>query len=181
MSERNLARHFAAAVAAAGGAAQLRWAERVPVKDHLRRASLCDVALDTLHYNMGATGADTLYASVPVLHVPALAPVGRMMSAMLKALRMPELIFQNAEDVVDVAVALSDNRGAAKRARLRRKLVRRILWSPLYDVRAWVNDFDNALRLMWDQLVSMGDEQAPTWRQRTKHPHVVGTRPRAVF
>ena len=31
-------------------------AQRVPVKDHLRRAALCDVALDTLHYNMGATG-----------------------------------------------------------------------------------------------------------------------------
>ena len=34
----------------------LKWAERVPLKDHLRRAALCDMALDTFDYNMGATG-----------------------------------------------------------------------------------------------------------------------------
>ena len=53
VSERNLAREFEAA----GGAGRLIWAERMPIKDHLRRGALCDIGLDTLHYNMGATGS----------------------------------------------------------------------------------------------------------------------------
>jgi predicted O-linked N-acetylglucosamine transferase (SPINDLY family) len=40
VSERNLEREFAAA----GGGGNLIWAERVPVKDHLRRAPLCHLA-----------------------------------------------------------------------------------------------------------------------------------------
>ena len=69
-SERNLAREFAAHP----GPGRLVWVERVPVKDHLRRAALCHLALDTLHYNMGATGA----RSPCMLHVPNVLPrVGR--------------------------------------------------------------------------------------------------------
>ena len=40
--------------------------------------------------------------------------------------------------------------GAEKLQRLRRKLVRRIIWAPLFDVRAWVNDWSTALLCIWE-------------------------------
>ena len=71
---------------------QLVFAPRIKVKKHLRRAALCDVAVDTHEYNSGATAADTLFSGVPVIHLPGNKAVGRMLSAMLSSVRMLELI-----------------------------------------------------------------------------------------
>lgn len=78
--------------------------------------------------------------------------------------------------------------GRKKLRRLRAKLVRRILWSPLFDVGAWVNDMDLALRLVWEAHVA----RRTTTDSGTNHNHmgqhfdadvdnVVAVRPRAIF
>jgi len=92
VSQRNLRRELEAAGLAAS---QLVFAPRVKVKKHLRRASLCDIALDTHEYNSGATAADTLFAGVPTVHLAGNKAVGRMVSAMLNAARLPELIVRD--------------------------------------------------------------------------------------
>ena len=85
--------HMFVQVEAAGlSREQLVFAPRIKVKKHLRRAALCDVAVDTHEYNSGATAADTLFSGVPVIHLPGNKAVGRMLSAMLSSVRMLELI-----------------------------------------------------------------------------------------
>ena len=92
VSQRNLRREMEAAGLARE---QLVFAPRIKVKKHLRRASLCDIAVDTHEYNSGATAADTLFSGVPVVHLPGNKAVGRMLSAMLSAVRLPELIVRD--------------------------------------------------------------------------------------
>ena len=189
VSERNLLHEFQAPLAREGdrppALGRLLWAERVPVKDHLRRAALCDLALDTWHYNMGATGADTLYASVPVLHRPSTHAVGRMMASLLRALRMEELIVPDALEMLTLAAALTAPAGVGKLAALRIKLVRRILWAPLFDVRGWVNDLDTSLRLMWDEYLArppaVQGEAGGSRGGAARRFNVVTARPTAVY
>lgn len=95
VSQRNLRRELAQAGL---DHSQLVFAPRVKVKKHLRRASLCDIALDTHEYNSGATAADTLFAGVPTIHLPGNKAVGRMLSAMLSAVRLPELIVRDFDE-----------------------------------------------------------------------------------
>jgi len=64
---------------------------------------------------------------------------------------------------------------------LRTKLLRRIVWTPLFDVRAWVNDFDQSLRLMWDQYLDELGSQTSNKQVSNKALHILTSRPRAIF
>ncbi|KAJ1471460.1 glycosyl transferase family 41-domain-containing protein [Baffinella frigidus] len=174
VSHRNLRREFAAAGL---DPARLVFAPRVEVKEHLRRAALCDVALDTPNYNSGATAADTLFSSVPIVSLPGNKAVGRMVAAMHSALRTRELTVRTREDYAQVLRAVLMPRGGGQgkgmggaeggqhfggespppwrmAEQLKRKLTRSILWAPLFDVAKWVADFDQLARVMWDAHVA---------------------------
>ncbi len=60
------------------------------------------MAVDTPEYNSGATAADTLYAGIPIVHFPGNKAVGRMLSAMLNAVRLPQLIVRDRDDYREV-------------------------------------------------------------------------------
>ena len=112
VSQRNLRREMEAAGLSRE---QLVFAPRIKVKKHLRRASLCDIAVDTHEYNSGATAADTLFSGVPVLHLPGNKAVGRMLSAMLSAVRLPELIvrdFSEYQTLLEKLLLVSHGRHA---------------------------------------------------------------------
>uniref|UniRef100_A0A7S0NDZ6 protein O-GlcNAc transferase n=1 Tax=Hanusia phi TaxID=3032 RepID=A0A7S0NDZ6_9CRYP len=186
VSERNLRRELQAAGISSD---RLIFARRAAVKDHLRRAALCDLSLDTPNYNSGATGADTLFAGVPILHLPSMKPIGRMMSSMLKALRLEELIVRNHEEYFKLAHRFaqqgsSETWGERAIDKLKTKLLRRIIWSPLFDVSAWVNDFDQMCRTLWDMYTMTRDEstdgaddqQQASW----KAMNIFGARPRGL-
>ncbi|EKX54195.1 hypothetical protein GUITHDRAFT_84189 [Guillardia theta CCMP2712] len=186
VSERNLRRELQAAGVSPD---RLIFARRAAVKDHLRRAALCDLSLDTPNYNSGATGADTLFAGVPILHLPSTKPIGRMMSSMLRALRLQELIVRDHDEYFKLAHRFareesSEALGGRAVDKLKTKLLRRIIWSPLFDVSAWVNDFDQMCRALWDVYTmtkeepTVGqDEHQAAW----KAMHIVGARPRGVL
>lgn len=131
------------------------------MRQHLRRAALCDIAVDTPEYNSGATAADTLYAGIPVVHFPGNKAVGRMLSAMLSSLRMPQLIVRDREEYRKLLIALlgesTRRRRDGKRSKieaLKSTLRKGILWEPLYDVARWVADFETLCRIMWDTHVA---------------------------
>ena len=114
VSHRNLRREFAAAGLPPD---RLVFAPRVDVKVHLRRAALCDVALDTPNYDSGATAADTLFASVPIVSLPGNKAVGRMVASMNSALRCSPL--QPGQAVHDSRTAHCCTAGWLTRARAR--------------------------------------------------------------
>jgi len=72
--------------------------------------------------------------------------------------------------------------GAKKLRQLRTKLVRRILWAPLFDVAAWVNDMEASLRLIWETYLARGEQGAG--RSQGAGPrvlHIGAARPVAIF
>ena len=90
--------------------------------------------------------------------------------------------------------------GAEKLQRLRRKLVRRIIWAPLFDVRAWVNDWSTALLCIWELFAAAphrhhqlhqdldattegmgGSHEGSGVAGSARRLHVVGARPRRIF
>ena len=66
-----------------------------------------------MHTTRTRSGADTLFAAVPVVHRASLAPVGRMMASMLRALRLQELIVMEASEVLTLARVLGAPAGDA--------------------------------------------------------------------
>lgn len=50
--------------------ARVVFSDKEDARVHLRRADLCDVMLDTPHYNGGTTTTDGLWAGVPVVSLP---------------------------------------------------------------------------------------------------------------
>ena len=155
VSHRNLWREFEAAGLSRE---HLVFARRVMPKAHIRRASMCDIAVDSPMYNSGATGADTLYAGVPIVSLPGNKCVGRMVAGFLGALRIQELVVRNERDYEDMLIKLLHDRDRAGPRRglqaLRRRLHRGVVRAPFFDVANWVADYDQMSRMMWDAFVS---------------------------
>jgi protein O-GlcNAc transferase len=95
-SERHLTREWAAAGLSPS---RLVFANRTEPNEHILRASLCDLAVDTPMYNSGATAADTLFAGVPIVTRPSSKLAGRMAASMLRGVGMGKLtVARNEED-----------------------------------------------------------------------------------
>ena len=95
-SERHLTREW---TAAGLDPSRLVFANRSEPDDHIARASLCDLAVDTPMYNSGATAADTLFAGVPIVTRPSSKLAGRMAASMLRGVGLGRLtVARNEED-----------------------------------------------------------------------------------
>ena len=69
--------------------------------------ALADAVLDTFHWSGGNTSLDALSAGAPVVTFPGTFMRGRQSKAMLEILGVPELIADNSEDYVAVALRLA--------------------------------------------------------------------------
>ena len=89
----------------------------------------------------------------------------------------------NAANITSIDnVDMCGRAGGRKLRQLRTKLVRRILWAPLFDVAAWVNDMEVSLRLIWETYLARGAQGAGESEgasPRTMHTRAV--RPAAAF
>jgi protein O-GlcNAc transferase len=95
-SERHLRREW---VAAGLESSRLVFANRSEPDEHISRAALCDLAVDTPMYNSGATAADTLFAGVPIITRPSAKLAGRMASSMMRGAGLGQLtVTRNNED-----------------------------------------------------------------------------------
>jgi len=69
--------------------------------------ALADAVLDTVHWSGGNTSLDALSAGAPVVTLPGTFMRGRQSKAMLEMLGVPELIADNSEDYVAIALRLA--------------------------------------------------------------------------
>jgi predicted O-linked N-acetylglucosamine transferase (SPINDLY family) len=86
---------------------RLHFAGRIDPRDYLARFTVADLFLDTNPYGAGTTANDALWAGLPVLTMPGRTYVSRMAGAILKAMRLDELIAQSAADYEDHAVRVA--------------------------------------------------------------------------
>lgn len=69
----------------------------------------CDVMLDTLHWSGGNTSLDALACMLPMVTLPGEFMRGRQSYAMLKAMRLDELVARDKRDYVAIALRLASD------------------------------------------------------------------------
>jgi predicted O-linked N-acetylglucosamine transferase (SPINDLY family) len=120
-------------------------------RDHLARYAVADLFLDSLPFNAHATASDALWAGVPVLTRAGSSFAGRVAAGMVAAVGLHDLIAPDLEAYVAKAVQLGLQ--PQERLRLRERLRDRAA-SPLFDIRRYAADLEQAYQRMWDTAVS---------------------------
>ncbi|MGB6536393.1 MAG: hypothetical protein WBF58_10580, partial [Xanthobacteraceae bacterium] len=123
------------------------FAPHVPLAEHMARARLADLFLDTAPYNAGATAAAALWSGVPVLTLLGNTFVGRMAASMLHAVGLPELVAESLADYEAVALKIATEPEFC--ASLKQKLARNRETYPLFDTAGSARDIENAYVTMW--------------------------------
>ncbi|KAF2127659.1 glycosyltransferase family 41 protein [Dothidotthia symphoricarpi CBS 119687] len=133
---------------------------------HISRARVCDLFLDTPECNAHTTAADVLWSGTPLLTLPRYKykMCSRMAASILKgalpktaegAQAAKELIAKNDEEYEDMAVRLASDcvynghRSTGRLAQLRRMLYEARWTSALFDTKRWVKDLEDAYEIAW--------------------------------
>ncbi len=126
---------------------RLKFADLLPKEQHLNRAGLADLALDTRIYNGHTTTSDMLWAGVPVVTLKGIHFASRVSASLLTAFGLPELITETLDSykILVCDLARSPDRIASMRA----KTARLRLQSPLFDTRRFARDLERSYEEMW--------------------------------
>ncbi|KAL8344650.1 hypothetical protein RB601_004930 [Gaeumannomyces tritici] len=148
-----------------------------PKQQHISRARVCDLFLDTPECNAHTTAADILWSSTPLLTLPRYEykMCSRMAASILKGalpnseegLRAAsDLVAEDDVDYENLAVKLANGlsyqlnvfggygEGAGRLAELRRLLWESKWTCALFDTRRWVRDLEDAYDEAWRRWVA---------------------------
>jgi protein O-GlcNAc transferase len=123
---------------------RLVFARALPQEAHIARLACADLALDTLPYGSHTTGADALWAGVPMLTCRGPTFAGRVGASLLRAAGLPELI---ADSLPEYATRLRELVAEpARLAQYRDYLQRTRPDSPLFDTVGFTRDWEALLK-----------------------------------
>lgn len=147
-----------------------------PKHQHISRARICDLFLDTPECNAHTTAADVLWSGTPLLTFPRYEykMCSRMAASILKgalpknsagARAAEDLIVNSDEEYEERAVRLGDDLSYASlregygrvdgRLTDLRKLLYESRWtSGLFDTRRWVRDLEEAYEIAWRRWIA---------------------------
>jgi len=117
--------------------------------EHLARLSLADLFLDTAPYNAHTTAVDALWAGLPVLTLMGNSFASRVAASALRAIGLPELVTQTAQEYRSLALALAHDRERLKA--IRAKLADNRRAAPLFDTARFARDLETAFATMWER------------------------------
>lgn len=150
---------------------------------HISRARVCDLFLDTPECNAHTTAADVLWSGTPLLTLPRYKykMCSRMAASILKGAlpKSPEgvqaakdLIAANDDEYEEMAVRLASNcvyhghKATGRLSELRNMLYHSRWTSPLFDTKRWVRDLEEAYTLAWAKWVK--GEGGDIWLQHRR-------------
>lgn len=119
--------------------------------EHLCRLQLADLALDTTPYNSHSTGADALWAGVPMVAKLGDSFAARVGASLLVAAGLRELIA--ADDAGYARLVLELHRDRARLAELRQRLVEARKTAPLFDMKRFARDLEDLYFTMAEDAV----------------------------
>ncbi len=126
---------------------RLIFADKLPDKaDHISRIMLADLALDTRIYNGHATTADLLWMGVPVITLKGRHFASRVAAGLLTGVGLPELVVDRLEDYEAVARSLATHPDRLRR--IRQRLAKNRLTTPLFDLPRFVRGLERAYQEM---------------------------------
>ncbi len=142
-----MAGNLRAAAAAAGvDPGRLYFAKPMTLEAHLARHACADVFLDTTPYGAHTTGADALWAGVPMVTFLGRSFASRVGGSLLRAVGVPELVCSTLEEYAALARALAGD--APRRASLRDRLIAARDTSSLFDATAFCRALERAYTAM---------------------------------
>jgi protein O-GlcNAc transferase len=122
--------------------------------EHFSIYNEIDIGLDPFPYNGTTTTCETLWGGVPVVALAGNAHVCRVGVSILTNVGLPELIAQNPEEYVEIAVRLAED--LPRLRELRHNLRSMMEASPLRDPKSHARALERAYRQMWKNLVVSG-------------------------
>ncbi|NJL59307.1 MAG: tetratricopeptide repeat protein [Desulfobacteraceae bacterium] len=132
---------------------RLLFTGKIPMKDQfLARLGLSDLVLDPWVYNGHTTTLDALWAGVPVVSLQGKTFASRVSSGMLTVIDLPELITYTHQDYEKLILRLATH--PDELLRIRQKLSKNRLTTPLFDTPRFVKNLENAFREMWKVFMS---------------------------
>ena len=175
MGERNL-KQTAKLWAGEEVASRIIFTDVAPKHQHISRARVCDLFLDTPECNAHTTAADVLWSGTPLLTFPRYdyKMCSRMAASILKG-ALPanaqgdraaeDLIVRSDEEYEERAVRLgkdlvynlqqdSQRFGEGRLMELRKLLYESRWTSALFDTRRWVRDLEEAYEEAWRRWVA---------------------------
>ena len=90
------------------------FADKLANPYHLARYVLADLFLDTTPYGAHTTASDALWMGVPVLTLSGRSFASRVCGSLIRSAGLPELVCTSAEEYVDKAVTLGNDRSQLK-------------------------------------------------------------------
>jgi protein O-GlcNAc transferase len=120
---------------------------RVTHDEFLATHQRVDIALDAYPYHGTTTTCFSLWMGLPVVVLAGATHASRVGVSMLNNAGLPQLVAQNANEYVGIAIRLAADLPAL--ARLRAGLRDRLRQSPLADGRGCARNLENAFREMW--------------------------------
>ena len=117
-------------------------------EDHLNQYRKIDIALDTFPYNGVTTSFEAIWMGVPVLTMKGFNYNSRSGESINKNLNLRELIAENENDYINIAVNLEKNVKNLKK--LRDVVFDNALSSPLFDQKKFSNQFFKSLEKLYN-------------------------------
>lgn len=157
-------------------ASRIRFTDVAPKQQHIARARVCDLFLDTPECNAHTTAADCLWSSTPLLTLPRYPykMCSRMAASILKGAlpknaegdkAIQELIAEDEDEYEVLAIRLASGlsykitnqqygEGRGRLAELRRVLFDAKWTCALFDTQRWVRDLEDAYQEAWRRWVA---------------------------
>lgn len=117
-------------------------------EDHLNQYKKIDIALDTFPYNGVTTSFEAIWMGVPVLTMKGFNYNSRSGESINKNLNLKELIAENENDYINIAVSLEKNVKNLKK--IRNIVFDNALSSPLFDQKRFSNQFFKSLEKIYN-------------------------------
>ncbi len=117
-------------------------------EDHLNQYEKIDIALDTFPYNGVTTSFEAIWMGVPVLTMKGFNYNSRSGESINKNLNLRELIAENENDYINIAVSLEKNVKNLKK--IRNVVFDNALSSPLFDQKKFSNQFFKSLEKIYN-------------------------------
>jgi len=145
---------------------RLVFAPRMPLDEHLARHRLADLFIDTFPCNAHTTASDALWAGLPVLTRMGQSFASRVAGSLLRAMDLPELITETAQDYEAKALELASKPELLNQIKNRLQANRNT--SPLFDAKLFARHLEAAFAEMHQRSLS---GKAPVVIEVSTHTH----------
>jgi predicted O-linked N-acetylglucosamine transferase (SPINDLY family) len=121
--------------------------DALPFREYLALQGSTDIVLDTFPYTGGTTTCHSLWMGVPLVTLTGNTATSRGGASLMSAIGLGELVAHTAEEYLDIATALAQDR--PRLTALRAGMRDRMAASPLMDAERFTRNLEKAYRAMW--------------------------------